>query len=148
MSPIETELEAIIAQGRRVKRAPRARMRTIGVASTTTRWTLSDNSSVSLGTGQPPPALGGGSHPLLGQQHAVDGRVGELPDSLDQRGADFWVVVPAARPADVARARKRSDRCSTVTLNTVRPADVARVRKSDRSSPITLNTLATCGATP
>jgi hypothetical protein len=94
-------------------------MRTIGVASTTTRWTLSDNSSESL-----PPA----SRRLPSAAEVTRSSVSNTrstaasassPTASTSAPPTFWVVVPAARPADVARARKRADRCSTVTLNTL-----------------------------
>src|SRR4051794_26749479 len=119
VSPIETELDAIIAQGRRVRRAPRATMRTIGVASMTTRWTLSDNSSESL-----PPA----SRRLPSAAEVTRSSVSNTrstaasassPTASTRAAPAFWVVVPAARPADVARARRRADRCSEVTPNTL-----------------------------
>ena len=62
--PIEVAVEATITHGTRVKRAPRAIVRTIGVASITTRWTLSASASTSSVRREQPPALVGRVTPL------------------------------------------------------------------------------------
>ena len=49
----------------------------------------------------------GRGHALVGEEHAVDGRVDEVADSSDKRNEAFRVAEVAPARAEAARARKR-----------------------------------------